>query len=165
MLREIENVTNGNPARAGGFHWIEDRRQLTGHVKNKRRDDQVTADPAARDGVRQIGLDGLTGKLNTAFLLELAQGGVQQVRIFGIAAAAGERPVARPGVSFPLRAADEQDGVLGLGRPENRDCCFRLVHGSNHYREIAPLEWRGASIPRPFCVLRLAGADAAGCFL
>ena len=66
-----------------------------------------------------------------SIIIVLGTGGVGKTTVtaaLGIAAAARERPVTRPGITQAFGAAHEQDGMLGLGCMDNGDGGFRFGH-------------------------------------
>jgi len=70
----------------------------------------------------------LAPEMDSGLFVELAQSRTQQVGIFGFTPAAGKGPVSRPGVIFPLGAADEQNRLRRFLRVENCDRCFGIGH-------------------------------------
>jgi hypothetical protein len=66
--------------------------------------------------------------MDTALFLEFAQGRVQQVAIVAVAAAAGKRPLSRPGVPFAFRAPHQQNRIRRPARVYHRDCRVSVRH-------------------------------------
>ena len=83
----------------------------------------------------------LSAEADAALFFEFAKGSMQQVGVFSVTPAAGERPVTRPGIFLPLGAADEQNGFPRQARTDDRYRCLGFCHVDILARSIPPLRF------------------------
>ena len=128
MTGRIAQYFERCPLRFHGFRRMQKDRQFARHPEQKWSHQHETPRSSARQHRRQRGFKMFSPEPDSALLFEFAECRMQQVRIFRVAAPARKRPVSRPGVIGPLRAPDEQNGLLRFDRMQDRHRCFRLSH-------------------------------------
>ena len=134
MAAGIAQDAQRNPRGLYGFAAIRNRFQLGIRVKQERSHRNGGAGSTPRAPGLHLRLQVAARQPYAALLFQFAKRRVQQIVVHGIAPAAWERPVSRPGIPLPLRAPHEQNRIRAPARMHDSHCRFALIH----LRDVSP---------------------------
>ena len=113
-------IIYGDPG--GGSHLpIQDKSGATWHKEDKRTNCHRRQDRRSRHDILKAAKQLLSPQLESYLLLGFSNGGCEELHILGLTAASRKGHLAGPGISHPIGASDEQDGI-GIRSDDDRYC-------------------------------------------